>query len=77
VARAISSLSYKYVDETGPDQSRPHVGRAIHNVTLKLILTGSTVLILQTLFLNPIFMPEKNPYLAVLAKDSLPTVHEN
>lgn len=66
------------MDETGPDQSKPQVGKAIHNVRLKFTLTLSAVLVLQTLFLNPVFMPEKeNLYLAVLVKEELSTVHEN
>jgi len=47
------------VDGTGPDQSKPQVGKSIHNVTLKLTLAVSNVLASQTLFLNPIFMSEK------------------
>jgi hypothetical protein len=38
------------------------VGKAIRNVT-ELTLTVSTVLVLQTPFLNPIFVPEKKKYL--------------
>jgi hypothetical protein len=65
------------VDGTGPDQSKPQVGKPIHNVTLKLTLTVSTVLVPQTQFRNPIFMPEKNLYLAVFVKDELLIVQAN
>lgn len=62
MACAISSLIYKIRGRDCPDQSKLHVGKAIRNVT-ELTLTVSTVLVLQTPFLNPIFVPEKKKYL--------------
>ena len=43
----------------------------VHNVTLKHAFIVSTVLLLQTLILNAIFMPKKNLDLAILVKDEL------
>lgn len=77
MACAISSLIYKVRGRDRPDQSKPQVGKSIHNVTLKLTLTVSTVLVLQTLFLILSLCLKKNRYLAVLVEDELSTVHEH